>query len=426
MEEIILDDLFKIYLSSIDSYNSKIWQTMNDKYTIIDKSMLAVYLYIKILEDRNETPQIAVDTLTNYLLKQIIYGETGNLALEITDQSQLDFYNEVIDELVMEKFAYKNRILEKLKYNYQVVEDSSYKELLTFCEKIAELAILKEMAKRGNDEAKSYLIDKTENVLQGGVAKADGFYLEKNQILQNVQNNTFIHTEYGQLLQVVLNLKDVYRYSNFTTIIAENVLEHQYTMAVTGIIFSQYLNEEMGETIDIYQVIKKSIFHDFVEYKGNEIITQVKNYNEDTKKMFKMMEEADEKDLKEKIGTNLFEIIIHAMEEQEGYILELLDKMLAIMKLWIEVEYMGNQTYIKSICSIFQSRFKRFKKVEKIASLKNKEFYLDLVRYCYIYVKEHLLECNEELFLKYFTKREQWEYREELAEIKSDKRKFLM
>ncbi len=65
MEEIILDDLFKIYLSSIDSYNSKILQTINEKYTIIDKSMLAVYLYVKILEDRNEKDQIAIDTLTN-------------------------------------------------------------------------------------------------------------------------------------------------------------------------------------------------------------------------------------------------------------------------------------------------------------------------------------------------------------------------
>lgn len=425
MEEIILDDLFKIYLSSIDSYNSKIWQTINDKYTIIDKSMLAVYLYIKILEDRNQKDQIAVDTLINYLLKQIIYGETGNLALEITDKTQLDFYNEVINELVIEKFEYKNRILEKLKYNYQVVEDSPYKDLIVFCEKVAELAILDKMAKRGNEEAQSYLIEQTQKALEMSIEKSDEFYPEKSEILQNIQRNTLIHTQCGQLLQVVLNLKDVYRYSNFTTVIPENVLAHQYTMAVTGIIFSQYLNQELGENIDIYQVIIKSLFHDFGEYKGNEIITQVKNYNEDTKKMFKMMEEADEKDLKEKIGTNLFKVITDAKEKQEGYILEVLDKMLAIMKLWIEVDYMGNQTYIKSICSIFQSRFKRFKKVEQIDSLKNKEFYLDLVRCCYIYVKEHLLEYNERLFLKYFTKKEQWKYREELAEIKSDKTRFL-
>lgn len=425
MEKIILDDLFKIYLSSIDSYNSKIWQTINDKYTIIDKSMLAVYLYVKILEDRNERDQFAVDTLTNYILKQIIYGETGNLALEITDKSQLDFYHKVIDELVIEKFAYKNRILARLKYNYQIIKDNPYQELLIFCEKIAELAILDKMVRRGNQEAESYFIEQMKRTIEMPLEKLDVFYSEKSRILQNIQENTFVNTQYGQLLQVVLNLKDVYRYSNLTTTIPENVLAHQYTMAVIGIVFSQYLNQEMGEAIDIYQVIVKSIFHDFGEYKGNEIVTQVKNYNEDTKKMFKMMEEADERDLKEKIGNNLFEIIISAMDGQEGYIIELMDKMIAIMKLWIEVEYMGNQTYIKSVCTIFQSRFKRFKKVEKIDSLKNKEFYLDLVRCCYIYVKEHLMECNEKLFLKYFTKQEQEEIRREIAEIRVDKTKFL-
>ena len=388
--------------------------------------MLAVYLYVKILEDRNEKARLAIDTLMNYLLKQIIYGETGNLALEITDQSQLEFYNEVIDKLIIEKFEFKNRILAKLKYQYQVMENNPYKELLLFCEKVAEIAILEKMTKRGNVEAQSYLSEQTQKILEITIEENDLFYQEKRKILQSIQAKGLGNTQYGQLLQVVLNLKDVYRYSNFTTTVPENVLAHQYTMAVIGTVFSQYLNEEMGETIDIYQVIVKSLFHDFGEYKGNEIITRIKNYNEDTKKMFKMMEEADEKDLEEKIGTNLFKIIISAMDEQEGYILELMDKMLAIMKLWIEVDYMGNQTYIKGICSIFQSRFKRFKKVEQIDSLKNKAFYLDLVRYCYIYVKEHLLEYNEELFLKYFTKKEQWAYREELAEIKVDKTKFLI
>ncbi len=132
MEELVLDDLFKIYLSSIDSYNSKILQTINEKYTIIDQSMLAVYLYIKILEDRKEKSSLATDTLSNYLLKQIIYGETGNLALEITDKSQLGFCQKVIDELIIEKFEFKNRILAKLKYHYEKVEDNPYKDLLSF------------------------------------------------------------------------------------------------------------------------------------------------------------------------------------------------------------------------------------------------------------------------------------------------------
>jgi len=425
MEEIILDDLFKIYLSSIDSYNSKILQTINEKYTIIDKSMLAVYLYVKILEDRNEKDQLAIDTLTNYLLKQIIYSETGNLALEITDKSKLDFYHKVVDELIIEKFEFKNRILAKLKYNYQILDNSPYKELLLFCEKVSELAILEKMVRRGNSEAQSYLIEQTQKVLEIKIEESDLFYQEKTQILQSIQTKELDNTTYGKLLQIGLNLRDVYRYSSLTTVLPENVLMHQYTIAVTSIIFSQYLNQELGETIDIYKVVLKSLFHDFGEYKGNEIITQVKNYNEDTKKMFYAMGKADEKQLKEQIGENLFEIISCADDEQEGYILEVLDKMLGIMKLCIEVEYMGNQTYLKAICSVFQSRFKRFKKVEKIDSLKNKEFYLDLVRYCYIYVKEHLLEYNPTLLLQYFTKQEQEEMKREIAEIREDKTKFL-
>lgn len=426
MEEIILDDLFKIYLSSIDSYNSKILQTINEKYTIIDKSMLAVYLYVKILEDRNEKDQIAIDTLTNYLLKQIIYSETGNLALEITDKSQLDFYHKVVDELIIEKFEFKNRILAKLKYNYQILDNNPYKELLLFCEKVSELAILEKMVRRGNSEAQSYLIEQTQKVLEIKIEESDLFYQEKTQILQSIQTKELDNTTYGKLLQIGLDLRDVYRYSSLTTVLPENVLMHQYTIAVTSIIFSQYLNQELGETIDIYKLVLKSLFHDFGEYKGNEIITQVKNYNEDTKKMFYAMGKADEEELKEQIGENLFEIISCADDEQEGYILEVLDKMLGIMKLCIEVEYMGNQTYLKAICSVFQSRFKRFKKVEKIDSLKNKEFYLDLVKYCYIYVKEHLLEYNPTLLLQYYTKQEQEKMRREIAEIKEDKTKFLI
>ena len=69
---------------------------------------------------------------------------------------------------------------------------------------------------------------------------------------------------------------------------------------------------------------------------------------------------------KKKIGKNLFQVITSAMEQQEGYILELLDKMIAIMKLWIEVEYMGNQTYIKSICSIFNHALRDLKKQKRL------------------------------------------------------------
>ena len=69
-----------------------------------------------------------------------------------------------------------------------------------------------------------------------------------------------------------------------------------------SILLAEYSNKNLGENLDIYTIIIKSLFHDFTEYKGTEIITQFKNYNDVTKKMFAEIEENDEKDLKEKIG----------------------------------------------------------------------------------------------------------------------------
>ena len=114
----IIEDLIKIYLSCIDSYNSIIHQTINDKYTIIDKSMLTIYQYIKIMEDRKEKNQESTEVLTNYILKHVIYSETGNIVFEIADKSKIELYNEILDNIVIENFEYKNRILKKIKYNY--------------------------------------------------------------------------------------------------------------------------------------------------------------------------------------------------------------------------------------------------------------------------------------------------------------------
>ena len=89
----IVEDLFNIYLSCIDSYNSFINQTINDKYTLIDRTTLTAYLYIKILEERKEKNKLSSDVLKNYLLRQTIYSETGNIVFEIPDKTKVDLYN---------------------------------------------------------------------------------------------------------------------------------------------------------------------------------------------------------------------------------------------------------------------------------------------------------------------------------------------
>ncbi len=423
----IIEDLFKIYLSSLDSYNSKIYQTKNDKYTIIDKAMLAVYLFVKIIEDRNEKNQEVTEVLRNYILKQIIYSETGNLAFEISNKSKAELYHEILEKLIIEKFNYKNRIMKKLKYSYTMLELNKYNELLMFLENVSEYAIFRKMNLKGNKEITSLLEHTKEKIIAEVevLNNNDYFYNEKKRIADLIIDNKFNESQYGNLMYVALNLRDVYRYSQITTQLPENVLFHQYTVTLMSILLAEYSNKELKENIDIYTIIVKSLFHDFSEYKGTEIITQFKNYNETTKKMFAEIEANDEKELEDKIEKNLCAIIYEYKKGAEGYISEIIDKILGIMKLWVEVGYLHNYTFIKTIDSVYQDRFKRFLRIEKINEIKNKSFYIDLLREYYIYIKQHLIEKDITYFLKYFTEEELDEYRKEIETLKNNPETFL-
>ena len=423
----IIEDLLKIYISCVDSYNSKIHQTINDKYTIIDRSMLAIYQYIKILEDKNEKNQEATDVLTSYILKQIIYSETGNIVFEIADKSKVDLYNEILDELVIEKFDYKNSIMKKLKYNYKKIKNNKYINLLIFLEDVAEFSIFQKLVLRGNQEAKIFL-EKIKNKIitqTFNMNTNDYFYQEKQKIVDLINTNKFFESQYGKLNFVALNLKDVYRYSQLMSLIPENVLFHQYTEAVMSIMMAEYCNNNLKDKFDIYTIIVKSLFHDFGEYKGTEIITHFKNYNETTKKMFTEIEERDEKELENQIGTNLYIIISNYKNGLEGYLSELIDKMLGIMKIWVEVGYYNNNTYIKVINAIYQDRFKKFLRIEDIENVHNKDFYLEFLREYYIYIKEHLVEKDLNYFLKYYTEEDLHQFRSEIKHLKDNPNKFL-
>ena len=421
----IIEDLFKIYLANIDSYNSKIHQTINDKYTIIDKAMIVTYLFVKIIEDRNEKNQEVTEVLSNYLLKQSIYSETGNLEFEIADKSKIKLYCDILNKLILEKFEYKNRLMKKLKYNYKDIELNKYSELLVFLEDIAEFTIFQKMILRGNQECVS-IFEITKNKIINQVIESDDyFYKEKKEIVRLIIDGKFNESQYGNLVYVVLNLKDVYRYSQITTQLPDNVLFHQYMVATMSLLIAEYSNRELGENIDVYDILVKSLFHDFAEYKGTEIITQFKNYNDITIKMFAEIEVNDERELEGKIGTNLYIIIVNFTQGAGGYIVEAIDKLTSIMKLWIEVRYFHNYTFVKTVNSIYQDRFKRFLKINNVDGIKNKSFYLDFIRAYYVYIKERLLEFDIDCSLRYFTEKEIEEFRAEIKLLKSNPDAFL-
>ncbi len=103
----------------------------------------------------------------------------------------------------------------------------------------------------------------------------------------------------------------------------------------------------------------------------------------------------------------------------------MLDKILGIAKLLVEVGYMNNYTYIKSICSIYQARFKRFNKIYKIEELKNKEFLMDLLRESYIYIKENMKNANSKYLKLYFNDQDIEDMEKELEDIKNNPEHFL-
>lgn len=421
----LVEDLLKVYLSSIDSNNAKIFQNVNEKYTIIDKSMISAYLYIKILNNLKIDEKKSKEVLISYLIKQNIYGETGNLALDISNIERKELYNEVLNHLVLEQFEYKNRLLKKLKYNYKIIENNEYSNLIEFCEEIADLYILDKLLKRGNWEVLSYINsikEKFTDYLCSHTKVSAKLEKEKTRIYKLILNEEFEETEYYNIIQIALKLKDVYRYSTLTTVVPEDVLFHQYCMTLANIVFADYMISK-GENIDKFKLVYKTLFHDFGEYKGNEIVAQIKLYNEETQKMFAEIEENDEKELEKLLGKDIYIIIEGYKNEKEGYIADILDKILGIMKLWIETGYMNNYTYIKSLCSVYQGRFAKFKNLDRIQDLKDKEFLLKFLKESFVYIKENLVNANTKILNIYFTKDEIKKFKEEIENLK--KLRFL-
>jgi hypothetical protein len=182
-----------------------------------------------------------------------------------------------------------------------MIPHNEYSDLLIFCEDIAEYSILNKLYITGNREAEKNLTEKKNKILSlefeneeensiGNVSsnvngtkkqkekfkQKEIYTKDKKEIVNLIRDGKFENSVYGNLVSIALKLRDVYRYSTIIVTIPENVLFHQYTIAVTSLILAEYLNEKLGESIDIGAIIEKSLFHDFCEFKGNEIVTQFK------------------------------------------------------------------------------------------------------------------------------------------------------
>ena len=426
MEDII-GDLTNIYLACIDSYTPRWRQTIDDKYKVMDKCLLAVYLYVLIIENREINNASSTQTLVNYLTRQAIYSEVGNLQYETKDTEKMHIFNETMEKVVMDRFQYLNNRLKTLKFPYKTIVENDYTKLIQFLEDISDYSIMKKIIHRGNKEAVNIYSDKCKHIknLLNTISRNDMFYKEKMEIIELIENEKFEDSIYGRLVSVLLNLKDVHRFSITSLLVDENVLFHQFMVAITSLCIAIYANNNLNENFDIYKTIVISLFHDFGEYTGAEITSHIKKYNETTKKMFGEIEEAFEKQLRNKLGNKIYNYIKAMNEnEPESYVCELMDKIHPFIKLYLEAYYYSNYTLVRQATFVYSKKLQIFSRIDDIDGISNKSFFKNLLIQHYIYLKEGILDANATIRSKYFTEDEIKKVRDEIKMLRENPESF--
>ena len=134
--------------------------------------------------------------------------------------------------------------------------------------------------------------------------------------------------------------------------------------------------------------------------------------------MFRKIEANDEEKLRGYIGDVLCGITTSYTTGLEGYIAETLDKLVGVMKIWIEIGYMNNYKALKLLSAVYQEKFRNlYMENERIHNLKNRTFFKSLVLNMYMYIKRNILKVDEEFLLQYFTEEEIIKYNEEIDEL---------
>ena len=138
--------MYLINLYAMDANCVKKQQIINDRYTTIHGTMLAIYLYFK-WQEKTIGRIIADGIVRNALTTQLINFSTGNMGVDVENGKQLKSYHQVKQQVVKEKIAYLSRNLKELEIC--LVEEEN-EEIYLFFEQLADLWILMQLYKRGN------------------------------------------------------------------------------------------------------------------------------------------------------------------------------------------------------------------------------------------------------------------------------------
>jgi len=400
----LMEDMYKIKMYAADANHVKKNQPVNNRYTTIHSTMLAIFFFLKLSEKEYGKLNAANDMIQNALMVQLVNFSTGNMGVDSESEKQIKIYHNVKKKIISEKIEFLNRNLKEIKIPFvEIQEDES---IFLFCEQLADLWILKQLYMRGNELAYTEIEKKISiltNYSDYEIKEVQKIKSKLPQILENLKNRQKLKQwlnkdedlkDYENLATVIFNLREVHRFSQAHLIVPQDVLFHLYLNTVICLIMTDWL-EKQGEELDKAKILLKSLLHDFGEYTGNEIIASTKAYSLETSQMFEKIEENDERKLKEKIGLELFEIIKKYKTDKEGYVVNIIDKMIGIMKTKTELILYSNKTMLKCFTATECKRFQTFYTNPIRDELKLGNFYTTLLKSHYISIIECFLKQEE-------------------------------
>jgi len=187
-----------------------------------------------------------------------------------------------------------------------------------------------------------------------------------------------------KFMNTIGKLASVKRYSDFSMVNEESVLEHTAFVGMMSYFIAESLMKENKLEIDVKILLEKALMHDIDEVATGDIAMPVKYYSESLRSMIGEMEDEAVSFISEDLTgeKNLYLIWKNSKQGREGSIVSLCDCLAVLYKIHDEVVLRGNLT-MRSISKVMSKNLpKRIQKIKSIYSIEGSEFLNEMQKEC--------------------------------------------
>lgn len=426
-------DLYRIYLMGINANKAKPFQTLHCNISKVEFMMLVAALCLNH-EFSVGPKESSITYILDYLNTGVISSKVGNIP-DVYSFYYLSECKEGMRAFVTRTMEDSNKRLKKLSLSYQKISSEREGNLITLYSLFAKYYIFLEEYARGNAWMEKE-IWKVQQDIEKCIDDMNWDHEDKLTIWKNhyfnsnwkkefiEQKGDFWQDRWSQLAKVVLQLRSVKRFSQAIDIVEENVLVHTWELILITDAMVRFLQEQ-GEEVDRNQVFLRVFYHDFGESSGNDIISDVKVFSDFTKAYFDTLVSEDEKRLKGQIGESAYQWMSLYKKGASGYIADILDKLVGLMKVYIEIHFFNNINFLSVLKTNYFERLIKFLDISRIKNFQHPLFLKELMDYMYITNQEEILSLYGDTLSYYYSNEEVEEMYQVLDRIHKDNNRDL-